>query len=732
MPSGRSSDGDGHFSAAAFPGSLAVAGLLREIGCEVPTWRRLDAVARPGGESSDAPHATEESPSRPTDEDVPDPAPSGMIDRLVAATRGGAIHASRWPSPTPAMVQSLCGEDHVLGVAIEWTPVSAKADGQTAEPELVWLRKAAGKRTEGIRFAVDGTATIESWSRSQVKTMVRTGDVAVVRDQPLHSHEGEHATPLRRFAELLRLERREIGMTVLFALVAGVLGLATPLAIEALVNVVSWGISFQAVLVLGLMLLVCLGLAGAFRVLQTYVVEMIQRRQFARLVGDLSFRYSRADQTALANVDRSELNHRFFDIMTIQKATTILLLDGVTLVLTTVIGLVLLAFYHPFLLGFDLVLVIVMLAVTRLMGRGGIRTAVTESKQKYKNAVWLRDVLEMPDVFALGGGGTLAVERASKMTVDYLEARQQQFRVVIRQVALAISVQVIASVVLLALGGYLVIDGQLTLGQLVASELVVTTVVGAFSKAGKSLEKFYDLMAGVDKVGHLLDIPMRAATRTRATDGPLEVRWSDLKTFAGCDVAAGELPAGSVHYLPLEGGNESLLDHLSGRFPPPKGHVDVGGYPAVDVASNPDHTAIMRLGPDRDIFTATLAENLRLGRLEIGGTLMRSVLAKVGLGAKLASLPDNLETQIYRGGHPLSAAEGVRLLIARALLLRPGVLLVDQLFDDLTDEDLDFAQQVLAADDRSWTLLIGTANHRVAKRFGSPLFSVEESSRGTR
>ncbi len=78
---------------------------------------------------------------------------------------------------------------------------------------------------------------------------------------------------------------------------------------------------------------------------------------------------------------------------------------------------------------------------------------------------------------------------------------------VIRQVVFAVGLQVVASTALLALGGWLVIDGQLTLGQLVASELVVTVVVGAFAKAGKSLEKFYDLMAGIDKVGHLLDIP---------------------------------------------------------------------------------------------------------------------------------------------------------------------------------------------------------------------------------
>ncbi len=95
--------------------------------------------------------------------------------------------------------------------------------------------------------------------------------------------------------------------------------------------------------------------------------------------------------------------------------------------LTTVLGLVLLAFYHPFLLGFDIVLVISMISITWLLGRGGIRTAIEESITKYEVAHWLQDVLASPSVFKTGGGEALATARANQLTADYIMADKDSF-----------------------------------------------------------------------------------------------------------------------------------------------------------------------------------------------------------------------------------------------------------------------------------------------------------------
>lgn len=533
--------------------------------------------------------------------------------------------------------------------------------------------------------------------------------------------EHEHLSPLRRFMALLNLERRDIWTVVLFAFVSGVLTLATPLAVESLVNVVSWGIYFQPIIVLGLILLICLGIAGILRVLQTVVVEMIQRRQFVRIVSDLAHRFPRANQKALVGEYPRELANRVFDIMTIQKATAVLLLDGLSIVLTTVIGLLLLAFYHPFLLGFDIVLLLSMITITWLLGRGGVRTAIEESKIKYRVVHWLQDVIAFPSVFKTGGGESLAIQRANQLTTEYLQARKQQFRVVIRQVAFAISLQVIASTALLALGGWLVIDGQLTLGQLVASELVVTVVVGAFAKAGKSLEKFYDLMAGVDKVGHLIDIPVDPRHRLgQLPDGPIDVNWSDLRFGNGRGetfVPAGTISAGSK--VAINGSDiaarSALAQALAGLRRPLGGIIQVSDIDSLNAATTYGGKLVGYAGT-LDVFHSTLRENVDLGRTGIGSRRVREVLAQVGLSSTVLRFPDGLLTPLQTDGYPLARHEVAQLVIARAMVSSPKLLLIDGLLDRLPDQIRGQILTALTAQEAPWTLMIVTDRDDIAQQ----------------
>ncbi len=535
------------------------------------------------------------------------------------------------------------------------------------------------------------------------------------------NHHHEHLSPLRRFMSLLSLERRDIGLVVLFAFVAGILTLATPLAVESLVNVVSWGTYVQPLIVLGLMLLTCLGLAGVLQVLQYVVVEIIQRRQFVRIVSDLAHRFPRANQRFLVGVYPRELANRVFDIMTIQKATAVLLLDGVTIALTTVLGMVLLAFYHPFLLGFDIVLLVSMISITWLLGRGGIRTAIDESITKYRIVHWLQDVIASPTVFKIGGGESLAIQRANQLTVEYINARQRQFRVVIRQVAFAISLQVIASTAVLAIGGWLVIDGQLTLGQLVASELVVTVIVGAFAKAGKALEKFYDLMAGVDKIGYLIDIPAdRRNDLGKLSDGPMPVRWGDLVFEHACwtsTVGAAKIEAGAKVAIVGDDtdGRSSLATSIAGLSKPARGLVQIGDFDSSVIASSRSKSLIGYAGAS-EVFHGSLRENIDGGQMGISQSRLRETMAQVGLSDAVLRLPDGLRTPLQTGGYPLTDSQVDRLMIARAIVTKPNVVIINGLLDRLAPAHRTQILSVLTGSDAPWTLVIVTDREDVASQ----------------
>lgn len=533
-----------------------------------------------------------------------------------------------------------------------------------------------------------------------------------------------HAGPLGRMIALLDLDRRDIGLVVLFAGVSGVLGLATPLVIEGLVNVVSWGTYFQPLLVLAGMLLVCLGIAGVLKVLQTWVVEIIQRRQFVRIVSDLAHRFPRANRDDLRGVYPREFANRVFDVMTIQKATSTLLLDGVSIVLTTTLGLILLAFYHPFLLGFDIVLVLTMILFTWMLGRGGIRTAIAESKTKYAVAHWLQDVISMPSVFKTGGGEALAVMRANQLTSEYVKARKRQFRVVIRQVIFAVSLQVIASTLLLGLGGWLVIDGELTLGQLVASELVVTVVVGAFAKAGKSLEKFYDMMAGIDKVGHLLDVmPDPRIEIGSIPSGPVEVRWTDLvfnKDTVESTIPGATIPEGSrVAVVGNDLAGKSLFaKSLAGLTDPQEGMLQVGGFDAFETSLAAAGLVVGYAGASAT-FHGSISDNISLGRESVSQSRIREVLSSVNLIHAVLELPQGLNTLLQSDGYPLNDEQQALLMIARAVAPAPRLLVINGLLDQLSPENLSHIRDVLFGHDASWTTIVVTNREDIAEMFDS-------------
>ncbi len=265
-----------------------------------------------------------------------------------------------------------------------------------------------------------------------------------------HDHD-EHGgpSPLRRLMGLLRPEARDIGVVIVYAIGVGVLSLAVPITALAVVNTTALATLVQQLAVLCLALLVSLGLASLLRALQAIVVEYLQQRIFVRVVADLAYRLPRVELKAFDRQHGPELVNRFFDVLTVQKASATLFLDGVAVVLQMLVGLGLLAFYHQVLLGFDLFL-LAGLAFVVLLGRGAVSSAIRESRAKYQVAGWIEEMARHPVAFKFNGGPYFARERADELARQYLVARQSHFRIVLRQIVFALGLQTAASTALLA------------------------------------------------------------------------------------------------------------------------------------------------------------------------------------------------------------------------------------------------------------------------------------------
>ncbi len=513
------------------------------------------------------------------------------------------------------------------------------------------------------------------------------------RNHASHSHHGSHLTPLRRYGALLSYESSDLFTIAIFSFVSVILGLATPLTIEVLVNTIGFGRTFQPIFVLSMVLLGVLFLSSAFKLLQIIVVELMQRRFFVRIIGDLAHRLPNVNRSTLEGVHGPELVNRFFDIMTIQKSTASLMLEGVTIVMQTLIGTLLLAFYHPYLLGFDVVLILCMTLVTYFLGRGGVRTAIQESIVKYSIAHWLEDVIASPTAFKLHGGSDFCVDRANRLTVDYLVARRRHFLVLVRQIIFALLLLPLALTSVYALGGYLVINNQLTLGQLVAAELVVGVIVGAFAKSWKIIESFYDLMAATDKVGHLLDLVVDPpSVAIDSVKGPVGIRVEDLSVrdlASQHAVEIGSFMANAGERIAIAGSigaaDSMILPAIAGLVQPDAGFIEIGGLEARDAIRFSDSSLIGYAGP-AELFSGTIAENIRLGRSGISDAELRVALVIVELWEELLRLPEGLNTRMQTGGYPFCEDQLPRISLARAIVSSPRALLIDWALDSLPSD----------------------------------------------
>lgn len=538
---------------------------------------------------------------------------------------------------------------------------------------------------------------------------------------PRHG-EDAHLSPLARLYYLLRPDFKDIGIVAVFAIVVATLGLATPVAVEALVNTVAFGRLVQPLIVLCLILFAFLGFAAVLKSLQTYIAEVLQRRLFVRVVADLANRLPQVQKSALDHCHGPELMNRFFDVMTVQKSAALLVLEGVTITLTTLIGMILLAFYHPLLLGFDVLLLASVGIIVFWLGRGAVPTAIEESVAKYQVAAWLEQLAQYPITFKSGNGHRNAVEIADQLTSDYVIARRRHFRVLMRQILFALGLQAVAGSLLLGLGGWLVITGKLTLGQLVAAELVVAVIVGSFAKLGKHLESIYDLLAAMDKLGHLFDLPTE---RTSGNELPDSLHGIAVKI---CGASYCFLPGRSAidetnlsiqpgEMVALTGppgtGKSVLLDLLFGLRQPECGHIvlDEADLRSLELGSLRRQVRLVR---GVEVISGTIYQNLRFDR-QLLPSEVRSTLKGLGLYEELMRLPEGLETVLQSSGTPLSESQLQRLMLARALLSRPRLLLIDRLLDGLADELLPPVMNALEQLRSACTIVIVTGRRDVAQ-----------------
>lgn len=532
-----------------------------------------------------------------------------------------------------------------------------------------------------------------------------------------HSHHNRNITPFQRLISFLKPDRKDLLILVTYTMLAGLLTLAIPLAAQALVNTIAAGVFLQPLVVLTALLFVGMLFAGFLRVSQFFIVEILQRRAFARVALDMARRVPSIQQQALATDYPPELLNRFFDIIQVQKSMAKLLLEGPAAILQILVGLILMAIYSPLLLGFDLFVLAFIGFTAFVLGRNGVNTSLDESVEKYRIAGWLEELARCHVSFKMDGAPRYLFEKADDHVIDYIQARRSHFRILFRQAIANHFFQAMASAGILGLGGWLVINRQLTLGQLVASELVILIMLSAMDKLITMFQDWYDLLTAVEKIAHVTDLPLE---RTGGKAIPIKAQGESRGASVFCqDVSFSYHGSGAIlqklnlsiepgELVSLVGasgiGKSTLANLMCGLLEPKTGLVEINGMDVREADLQSLRSVIALVNDSYEIFDGTVEENIVLGR-PIPQQDIRWALSLTQLMDEIADMPEGMKTRLVSAGRNLSKGQMQRLLIARAIVGRPGLLILDEAFTGIDERTKMIILEALIQKNTPWTVI---------------------------
>lgn len=495
----------------------------------------------------------------------------------------------------------------------------------------------------------------------------------------------EWRTAMGWLAEIVGPDVPYIRLGMVFGAAISLLSLATPISVQLLINSVANTALPAPLWTLSGLLLALLLLVTGLSAVRVWMMALFERRLFARIVAEITLRAVHAQNPFFADQNRGDLFNRYFDLVVVQKSVPSLVIGAFTIILQSAVGLAVTSFYHPFFLGFNALLLLVILAIWLLWSHGSIRSAVALSHAKHEAARWLESVGSSNGFYKSSRHLDFAMVRSEAVTAGYVDRHRRYFRYSFTQTVAFLLLYAFASAALLALGGSLILRGELSIGQLVAAELILSGVFYGVSQLGGYLDSLYDLVASAEELSLLFAIPQErpvAAAGEAPTHGAIRLDGVAVEG-ARFDFA---LAAGEQLVTLADGGAERLLAMVLKRhIVPERGLVTVGGADMAAFDMYLLRSEILVL--DRPtIVEVTIREYLTLA--DAGPDVMLEALEALGLRERIAALPHGLDTRLAGSGYPLSIGEVMALKLANALLVRPHVLMLSPLYDLLPAERL--------------------------------------------
>lgn len=488
--------------------------------------------------------------------------------------------------------------------------------------------------------------------------------------------------------KLISPDKQFYFVATIYSIAISFLALSVPIAVQTLINSLINVASIKTIIVLSSVLFLALLTSGALSAMRTRTLEYFERRIYARLTAEVCLHTIYAQHDFFAGRRNTDITNRYFDIVILQKNIPMILVDGFALILQMIVSFTLVSLYHPILLLYNIILVLTIYAIWKIWGKSATQTAINLSHAKYEASKWLDSLAYAHEFFKSTSHINYAIQQTDKLTQDYVTHHRNHFKYTFAQTIAFLLLYAAASAGLLGTGGILVVWGQLSLGQLVAAELILAAILFGLAKAADYLKLYYQMCGAADELNLVLKVPQEnsnQASKMSLNGNALtfkQVKVEDcLFNFHVPDNAKVLVES---HDVKLQ---QIIIYLLKRNIRPKTGSVELANFDLEDfnLYHLRQEIAVIDRAP---IVECSILEFLRLSS-SASLAAINSVLTQVDILNEIEQLPEGLSTELSPLGNPLSPAAFLQLKLAATLLSQPKIVVISPFFDQQPQETID-------------------------------------------
>ncbi|MFM6924885.1 MAG: peptidase domain-containing ABC transporter [Ferruginibacter sp.] len=497
-----------------------------------------------------------------------------------------------------------------------------------------------------------------------------------------------NSNPVSRILRLVSLEKKEITQIYFYAIIYGIIMLVIPVGIQALISFAQTATISTSVVLLVIFIVLSVFISGVLQVNQMRIIEKIQQKIFVRYGFGFAQKIPQLNLSGIDNYYLPELVNRFFDTLTLQKKIAKLLLDFPLAIVQIIFGLILLSFYHPVFIAFGLTLILVVYAILYFSGKKGLVTSIEESTYKYKVVAWLQEMARIIRSVKFSKSAHFTLQKADEGITGYLQYRTEHFKVLLLQYKTLIGFKVLVTAAMLSVGTYLMLSQQLTVGQFIAAEIVILTILNSVEKLIVNLDSVYDVLTAVEKIEQVTDKESEqqgsVLFNAQRNEG-ISVCIQNLSFgYSGADKVINNLsldakPGEKICISGNDGsGKSTLLRLLTGMYDDFEGNILFNDIPLKNYNLQQLRQKMGVMISQQDIFEGTLLENITMGLENPDMEELMHLCKKTGLAEFISTLKNGFDSPLNTNGRKLSATVVRKILLVRALINKPALLLLEE------------------------------------------------------